>query len=240
VTPVAIQPEIAKRKSVRGPVRRVPATLTYIDSDSGISFSYPRKSMLETGEKAQQDSFAHEQLPMSFVQPGGATLAVLELPSSSHQETDSRSSIFMVSVNKNLSAEQCDQFAGAGDSQKEEQKSSEIANKSIPEPVLKRSLRGAEYSELDKQTDQGAVKYYHRFVPGSSVSKSPTGDNACYEFGMTAKAEPRQENEKASLEPKADHKDVFSKLEKILVSVDIKPSAKEEMIQTAKSESKPE
>src|SRR5258708_3325655 len=151
-TPVTtIQPEIAKRKSVRGPVRKLPATLKYTDADSGVSFSYPRKSMLETGEKAEQNSMIHEQLPMNFVEAGGETLVVLELPSNSHQETDSGLLLFTISVNKHLSGEQCNQFGVQAEPQKETQKNSEVENKSLLEPVLKRNLRGVEYSEIDKQ-----------------------------------------------------------------------------------------
>jgi hypothetical protein len=235
-----IQPEIAKRKSVRGPVRKLPATLKYTDSDSGVSFLYPRKSMLQTGEKAEQNSMIHEQLPMNFVQAGGETLVVLELPSSSHQETDSGSSLFTVSVNKHLSGEQCDQFGLPGEPQKETQKSSEVQDKSVPEPVLKRSLRGVEYAELDKQTENAAVKYYHRFVPGSLVSESGMSNSACYEFGLAVKTEPKQEKENTSVQSKVDGKDVFSKLEKILASINIEANVDEEVIQTAKSESKPD
>jgi hypothetical protein len=240
-TPVTtIQPEIAKRKSVRGPVRKLPATLKYTDSDSGVSFSYPRKSMLETGEKAEQNSMIHEQLPMNFVEAGGETLVVLELPSSSHQETDSGLSLFSISVNKHLSGEQCAQFRVQAEPQKETQKNSEVENKSLPEPVLKRNLRGVEYSEIDKQTEHAAVKYYHRFVPGSLVNESGMSNSACYEFGLAANTEPRQDHENTSVQSKVDGKDAFSKLEKILASVDIRPDVDEKVAQAAKSESNPD
>jgi hypothetical protein len=149
-------------------------------------------------------------------------------------------SLFTISVNKHLSGEQCDQFGVKGEPQKETQKSSVVQDKSVPEPALKRSLRGVEYSELDKQTEHAAVKYYHRFVPGSLVSESGMSNSACYEFGLAVKTEPKQENENTSVQSKGDGKDVFSKLEKILASINIEANVDEEVIQTAKSESKPD
>jgi hypothetical protein len=65
-------------------------------------------------------------------------------------------------------------------------------------------------------------------------------NSACYEFGLAVKTESKQENENTSLESKPDRRDVFSKLEKILASVNIEANVDEEVIQTAKSESKPD
>jgi hypothetical protein len=211
--------ELARQKAIRGRVRKMPATLTYSDVDSGLSFVYPRKSVLETGEKADSDSLVEKRIPMNFVQPGGTTLVVLELPGNSTQQT---SSLFTISVNKQLSAEQCAQFVPEGEPQKDSLNNSELQKQPVVLPVLKQTVHGVEYSEFDKQTDQGTVKYYHRFVSGSTENESQAGENACYEFGLTGS------------------KNVFPKLENILASVQIESKVDQRVVETAKTDSKPD
>src|SRR5689334_14435712 len=75
------QSEVAKKNSIKGPVKRL-TVRTYKDADSGVSFAYPRKATLELRDKAQQDSVSQDRLPMSYVAPGGKTLAVVQLPAS--------------------------------------------------------------------------------------------------------------------------------------------------------------
>ncbi|HVH86388.1 MAG TPA: hypothetical protein VM912_06665 [Terriglobales bacterium] len=219
----ASQPEAGKKNSVKGPVKKLASVRTYKDADSGISFLYPRKATLVAGKNAEQDSTSKERLPMSYVASGGTTLAVVELGTSESRSGD----LFLINANKELTAEQCSQFpiesngnaeASASDSQK---------------PALavgsKMTFHGAEYSVLEKPTEHGAVRYYHRFIPGASADKG-----ACYEFGMSVNAEPQQELETAS---STERKDVFLKLEKILASVKISPQVKIEAVETAHVES---
>ena len=224
-TQVANQPELTRKKSVKGPVKRLPATRTYNDEVSGLSFTYPRKSMLEVGDKAEQDGIVAQQLPMNFVQSGGVTMAVVELPGIAKSGSDFTPAFFAISVNKDLSAEQCGQFAGEDSADKA---NSEPADT----PVLstgssKLTIDNVEYVELDKQTKHGSAKYFHRFVPGATAE-----DNACYEFAMSVKSlEPKQDAEK-DLENKA----AFISLEKILASVNIKGDKKSEAVETVKAQ----
>src|SRR5580658_6595537 len=47
-------------------VRKVPATVTYADKPSGISFQYPRKYSLKTGDAANE-LVSSDSVPMDFV-----------------------------------------------------------------------------------------------------------------------------------------------------------------------------
>jgi hypothetical protein len=91
-------------------VHRKPATVNYNDKTYGVSFEYPRRYAIETGNAAA-DLVASSPVPMNFVQPGGTALAAVELPETSFANTDFSSAYFNVSVDKDLSADQCNEFA---------------------------------------------------------------------------------------------------------------------------------
>jgi hypothetical protein len=91
-------------------VHRKPATVNYTDKNYGVSFEYPRRYAIDTGDAAG-DVVMSNPVPMNFVQPGGIALAAVELPETGFANTDFSSAFFGVSVNKSLTAEQCDQFA---------------------------------------------------------------------------------------------------------------------------------
>jgi hypothetical protein len=214
--PVSVnQQETPKKKSVQGPVRKLPRTLLYTDADSGFSLAYPRKSSLRTGQRAELEAIGMEWLPMNFVQQGGTTVTMLELPSNT-KEQKSSGEFFAVSVHNGLTAEQCGKFAGESASKLD----NSTAEKADPMPISRVSLHGFEYSELNRQTDQGNAKYYHRFVPGSGEISS------CYEFTLAVKSgEKKAEGENivvSSESPQVQKRDDFARLEKILASVKIK------------------
>ena len=214
--PVAVnQPETAKKKSVNGPVRKLPRTLLYTDADSGFSFAYPRKSALKAGQRAELEAIGMDWLPMNFVQNGGTTVTMLELPRNTKEQKIS-SEFFAVSVHNGLTAEQCGKFAGESAPKSDDNSTAEKADAT---PISKVSVHGIEYSELDRQTGQGNAKYYHRFVPGSAEISS------CYEFTLGVKsAEKKAEGESTSVSSNSqvEKKDDFARLEKILASVKIK------------------
>ena len=222
VVPLAAsQPEMANKKSIKGPVRRLPRTLLYTDADSGFSLAYPRKSTLKAGQRAELEAIGMEWLPMNFVQSGGTTVTLLELPSNTKEQKNS-GEFFAVSVHNGLTEEQCRMFAGATVEQSDDNQTLEKPDRML---VSKVSLRGFEYSELKRQTEQGEAKYYHRFVPGSGENSS------CYEFTLAVKSHEKQlEGESASVSSEAhasqvglvEKKDDFERLEKILASVKIK------------------
>jgi hypothetical protein len=227
--PTSSQPDVPKKKNVKGPVKKLPAILTYKDDESGISFMYPRKSRLEAGEKAEEDMLAEERLPMNFVQSSGSMLAIVEIPGVAKSGTDFIPAFFTASISKGLTAEQCGLFR-AQEPQTDSPESGDKAQSSIPTSTV--TVGGVEYTEFDKQSELEAVKYYHRFVAGSSPEES-----ACYEFGMAVKsADQKQEGDKESANSDVQQKDAFTKLEKILASVNIKSDVKPAAVEAAKAD----
>ncbi|MFZ0957803.1 MAG: hypothetical protein WAN60_15765 [Candidatus Sulfotelmatobacter sp.] len=104
--PAALPAKPAAKKVVR----KRPATVTYADQTYGVTFEYPRKYGLETGNAATE-LVASSPLPMNFVVPGGVALAAVELPETAFADTDLSAAYFNVSVNKDVTAEQCGEFA---------------------------------------------------------------------------------------------------------------------------------
>jgi hypothetical protein len=91
-------------------VRKRPATVNYADKTYGVTFEYPRRYAIETGDAATQ-LVAQNPIAMNFVQPGGVALAAVSLPETNYTNTDFSSAFFNVSINKTLSADQCSEFA---------------------------------------------------------------------------------------------------------------------------------
>jgi len=104
--PAALPAKPAPKKIVK----KRPATVTYADQTYGVTFEYPRKYGLETGNAATE-LVASSPLPMNFVVPGGVALAAVELPETAFADTDLSAAYFNVSVNKDVTAEQCGEFA---------------------------------------------------------------------------------------------------------------------------------
>ena len=77
-----------------------PATVNYTDKTYGVTFEYPRRYAIETGDAAAELLLSNP-IPMNFVQPGGVALAAVELPETNFVNTDFSSAFFNVSVNKN-------------------------------------------------------------------------------------------------------------------------------------------
>lgn len=91
-------------------VHRKPATVNYTDKAHGVSFEYPRRYAIETGDAATS-LLVSSPLPMNFIAPGGVALAAVELPETGFANTDFSSAYFDVSVNKALTPDQCNEFA---------------------------------------------------------------------------------------------------------------------------------
>ncbi|HLW55651.1 MAG TPA: hypothetical protein VKW06_22675 [Candidatus Angelobacter sp.] len=181
--------ETPKKKTV---VR--PSTVGFSDSVYGVSFRYPRSYTMMTPDRAKLTESV-ERVPLNFIQPGGVTLATIALPDGNV------TSLFKVSVNKDLSAQQCEQF--------QEPDGSDIAGNSPVDPddssiPAKISLRGSDYTRVETGTEQTDIRYYHHFDNG-----------ACYEFAMAV--EESSDNTRA-----VDHFRLFDKLERIMASVKIK------------------
>src|ERR1700677_74458 len=107
--PIAPVQQAAAKPGHRKIVRKAPANATYADKDFGVTFQYPRRYALKTGEAADELVSA-DPIPMDFVKPGGVALAAVALPESTYRGTDLAAAFFNVSVNKTLTADQCGAF----------------------------------------------------------------------------------------------------------------------------------
>jgi hypothetical protein len=200
VAPASTAPAVpapAKKKTVK----KRPANVQYSDANSGVSFLYPRKFSLSSGDNAQPQ-FAGVDVPMNFVQPGGVTVATVELPDGSYPGTDFTTAFFNVSVNRTLSEQECSRFA--------------FVDTSNPdgEPVDAEKVKVGS-TEMEKTSDfsanaikQDETQYYHNYVNG-----------ACYEYTLGLSTEGFGTE---GIQP-VDRDEVFAKLEKILTTVKVSP-----------------
>ena len=201
-------PQTESKPAPKKVARRRPATVNYSDKTYGVSFEYPRKYAIETGDAAT-GLVSTTPLPMNFVQPGGVALAAVELPETGFAQTDFSYAFFNVSVNKALNEEQCAQFAvpqtaPSAPADSEEQPGPEASKLMLGDMAL----LGTE-TVAGEGTTQSDVKYFHAFENG-----------ACYEFALnvTTVARPTEGGMKH-----VDRDKVFGRLEKILATVKINP-----------------
>jgi len=190
-------------------VRKAPSTVTYADKTSGVSFQYPRKYALKTGDAAVE-LVSSDPVPMDFVQPGGVTLAAVAVPESVYPNSDLASAFFDVSVNKVLTAEQCGEFSvpqanPAAPADPAVQATAQLSKLMIGDMELQSTQTLA-----SQGTREETSKYYHVFENG-----------ACYEFALRV-ATTGVETEGTK---HVDRDQVFQRLEKILATVKITPAA---------------
>jgi hypothetical protein len=87
-----------------------PATINYTDKTYGVTFEYPRRYPIDTGNAASEVVLTNP-VAMNFVAPGGVAVAAVELPETGYDNTDFSSAFFSVSVHNSLDAGQCAEFA---------------------------------------------------------------------------------------------------------------------------------
>lgn len=213
-------------------VRRAPVTVTYADKTTGLSFQYPRKFSLKTGDSADK-LVSSDPVPMNFVQPGGVALAAVMVPEGAYPKSDLTAAFFDVSMNKSLTAEQCGEFsiskptpvvvADAStqpvtqpeDSPKPASSQSEPSSALSSKQSPKLMIGDMELQSTETLTSQGtgaeASKYYHVFENGS-----------CYEFALKVATTGGETDEGGK---HVDRDEVFDRLEKILATVKIDPPA---------------
>jgi hypothetical protein len=240
-TPAPVM-QAEKKPAPKKVVRKKPATVNYADKSYGVTFEYPRRYAIETGDAAMA-LLSNNPIAMNFVQPGGVALAAVELPETNYTNTDFSSAFFNVSVNKTLSADQCSEFA-------------------VPQPKLTSETPAATSTEVAKQdavktdssvpasastptvsNDQAAAK---SLTDSNSKSKLMIGDmelrateavsgegtrqsdskyfhvyqnGACYEFALNVTTDASEEG----LVKHVDRDKVFTRLEQILATVKINP-----------------
>jgi hypothetical protein len=185
--------------------KKRPANVIYSDANSGVSFLYPRKFTLASGDKAQSQlaAVSMNDLPMNFVQPGGVAVATVALPGSLYPGTDFASAFFNVNVNRSVSEQECAHFAFVD------------SRNADGEPVDAEKVKiGSTDMEMTSDFSASALKqaetqYYHSYENG-----------ACYEYVLGLGT--AGYGTKDRVEP-VNRDEVFAKLEKILASVKIKP-----------------
>jgi hypothetical protein len=237
--PVTAPPvQTATKATPKKAVPKKPATVNYSDKTYGVTFEYPRRYAIETGDAAT-DLLASNPIAMNFVQPGGVALAAVELPESSFANTDFSSAFFNVSVHKSLTAEQCTEFAVPQPKVVAPARSTESASAtpatltttSAPAEAQPTSTQPAatqsdspSYSKLmlgdlelrateavaGEGTRQSDSKYFHVFQNGS-----------CYEFALNVTTDASEDG----LVKHVDRDKVFTRLEQILATVKIETVA---------------
>jgi hypothetical protein len=223
-TSTAAPTEAVAAKPVRKRVvRKVPATVTYADESTGVSFQYPRKYSLKTGENADK-LVSSDAVPMNFVQPGGVALAVVSVPESAYPKSDLAAAFFDISANKVLTEEQCGEFPAV--QTKTVQGKAETASDAAVQPAPKASTKvmigEMELQSSETLTNDGtreeAAKYYHAFRGGK-----------CYEFAL--KVATGVETDEGG--KRVDREEIFKRLETILATVKINPVATPEVTASA-------
>ena len=212
-------------------VRKKPATVNYADKTYGVTFEYPRRYAIETGDAATQ-LLAENPIAMNFIQPGGVALAAVELPETGYVNTDFSSAIFNVSVHKSLTVDQCNQFAvpamksvksdvpasttteAAKDAPKSDDKAASTdsiaAAKPAEDPSNKLLIGDMELRATEAVSGEGTrqsdSKYFHVYQNG-----------ACYEFALNVTTNASEEG----LVKHVDRDKIFNRLEQILSTVKI-------------------
>jgi hypothetical protein len=181
--------------------RKRPANVTYTDSTSGLSFLYPRKFSVSSGDKAQAQLAGVGDVPMNFAESGGSTIATVALPADSYPQTDFASAFFTVNINRSVSEQECGHFAFVD------------TRNADGEPVDAEKVKiGAADMETTSSFSasadaQAEAQYYHSYENG-----------ACYEYVLGLGTEG------SATEDGVEHVDrdqVFARLEKILATVKI-------------------
>ncbi|MGA8437339.1 MAG: hypothetical protein WB762_05775 [Candidatus Sulfotelmatobacter sp.] len=222
-TPAPVMPvqQAAAKPVHKRIVHKAPPTLTYADKTSGVSFQYPRKYALKTGDAATE-LVSSGSIPMDFVRPGGVALAAVSLPDSEYPNSDLASAFFNVSVHKTLSADQCGQFSvpqpnPAAPADPTVQATAQLATPPISKLMIGDMELQSSETTAGGQTTNGpreeASKYYHVFQNG-----------ACYEFALkVATTESNSLPTTESTSKPVNRDEVFARLEKILATVKINP-----------------
>ena len=233
-SPNLAPPEISKHPVSKVQHKR-PVNKSFTEKTHGVSFDYPRTYEMESGNKAS-DLLASG--PMKSVPTSGSTVAAVQMPESAYPNTDFAGAFFGVSVNKDLSVEQCTgspvqteikseagktEGAIAEEAKTLEPKSDDKkleGSKSETTPSVavqnQQSLINTQLHVTENVSGEGAqqndVKYFRTYQNG-----------ACYEFALNVTT---VGNEDAAMKH-VNRDRVFDKLEKILATVKIAPVAAE-------------
>jgi hypothetical protein len=214
-TPAIASTAAALPPPARKTLKKRPANVTYSDANSGVSFLYPRKFALTSGDKAQPQLVGIGDVPMNFVQPGGVAIATVALPGGSYPGTDFASAFFNVNLNRSLSEQECAHFAFVD------------TNNADGESVDAETVKiGSTDMEMTSNFSANALRqaetqYYHSYENG-----------ACYEYVLGLGTEGFDTEGGIG---HVNRDEVFAKLEKILATVKIAPVEQEHVAEQAVS-----
>ena len=239
----------APKKSV---VHKKPATVNYTDKTYGVTFEYPRRYAIETGNAATE-LVQTNPIPMNFIQPGGVALAAVELPETSFQNTDFSSAFFNVSVHKELTADQCTEFAvpqpkmivqsesaPATPVTSNEVAKQDSTQKSDSQPAASQTTASNNLSSAKPSTDSASNSKLMlgdmelratEAVSGEGTRQSDSKyfhvfqNGSCYEFALNVTTDVSGDG----LVKHVDRDRVFNRLEQILATVKINPVAAPEV-----------
>jgi len=215
-TPATSQTAAALPAPAKKTPKKRPANVTYSDPNSGVSFLYPRKFALTSGDKALPQLAGMGDVPMNFVQPGGVVVATVALPDSSYPGTDFASAFFNVNVNRSVSEQECAHFAFVDTSNADgEPVDAEKVKIGSAEMEMTSNFSASEVAQAETQ-------YYHSYENG-----------ACYEYVLGLGTEGFATE--GGVE-RVNRDEVFAKLEKILATVRINPVEPEHVAEQAVSD----
>jgi hypothetical protein len=162
-TPVAALPEKPK-KAVK---KHRPANATYVNSEYGVSFSFPRKYNLQSGDKLVPST-------TSFLKSGSLAVASVTMPGNSYPETDFSSAQLNVSLNNGMTSDECIEFHPAA------KEAGEVKPTTVKLGENEYSVFEQINGEDNKKSD---LKFFHLFK-----------NNACYEFAATLETTEKPED----------------------------------------------
>ena len=258
--PTQAESKPAPKKPV---VHKKPATVNYTDKTYGVTFEYPRRYAIETGNAATE-LVQTNPIPMNFIQPGGVALAAVELPETSFQNTDFSSAFFNVSVHKELTADQCTEFAvpqpkvvvqsesaPAAPVTSNEVAKQDSAPKSDSQSAASQTTASNDQSNGTKPSTDSASNSKlmvgdmelraTEAVAGEGTRQSDSKyfhvfqNGACYEFALNVTTDASGDG----LVKHVDRDRVFNRLEQILTTVKINPVAAPEVTADAPTPAAP-
>ncbi len=211
--PVATATAVAAPAKKTPRTKRRPANVTYSDPNSGVSFLYPRKFALTTGDEALPQFAGLGDAVMNFVQPGGVAVATVEVPGGSYPGTDFASAFFNVNVNRSVSEQECEHFAVVD--------SHNVNGAPVDAEKVKIGSTDMETTSNFSASamTQTETQYYHSYENG-----------ACYEYVLSVGT--AGYGAKDGVEP-VNRDEVFAKLDKILATVKVNPVEREQIANQA-------
>jgi hypothetical protein len=239
---VQAENKLAPKKPV---VHKKPATVNYTDKTYGVTFEYPRRYAIETGDAASE-LIQTNPVPMNFVQPGGVALAAVELPETGFINTDFSSAFFNVSVHKTITADQCSEFSVPQSKPVAKSETAAASPEVAKTEGAKQDSAPLTKSEAQSTASTDQPKSSTPASDASSNSKLMLGDmelrateavtgegtrqsdskyfhvyqnGACYEFALNVTTDASAEG----LVKHVDRDKVFNRLQQILSTVKINP-----------------